>query len=382
MKINKNTFFIILLGFSFNQPLMLETELSEEQRNILLSLPADQRSNVEQKIKDQQQLKDELEETFKEYKTIIDRPEKKLLTKEEERELRDRVYGASIFASSPTTFAPSTNIPIPSDYILGPGDELVFRYYGSVTKRGQEFISRSGEIEVPLIGPINVVGLSLREAKEKISGVVEKSLIGSELSISLGAIKSIQVYVMGESYKPGAYTVSSLATVTNALYLSGGVSDLGSIRNIQVKRQGKVVGNLDLYELLIFGDTSGDLRLKPGDTVYVPVLKKTAKLDGAFRRPHRYEIKDGETVLDLINFAGGLISEAESIQKIEVYSIDKASKKRSIRTFQGYDSLEGVEAEDGVQIFAHSDYSLEPGEIELKGHVSTCVNREFLDMKY
>ena len=179
----------------------------------------------------------------------------------------NNIFGYDLFSGSPTTFAQSTNIPVPSNYIIGAGDELIFQFFGSKNQKKSSFVSRTGEVVVPFLGPLNVNGFTLDEAKNYISAQVKENLLGSEVYVTLGEVKSIQVYVLGEAYLPGAYTVSSLATVSNILYVSGGVSEIGSVRNIQIIRNGKVIRTFDLYDLLLLGDTSKDLPIRAGDSV-------------------------------------------------------------------------------------------------------------------
>ena len=163
------------------------------------------------------------------------------------------------------------------------------------------------------------------QAREVIQKKVSSELIGSEAYVTLGKLRTITVFILGEAYQPGAYKISSLSTITNALFVSGGVDVMGSVRNIQIKRGGKTFHTFDFYKLLLEGDTSFDVRLQEGDTIFIPLLKKKARVYGSFRRPHLFEIIDGDTVEDLIYFAGGLLKEALIDGKLELTRLQENS---------------------------------------------------------
>lgn len=172
-----------------------------------------------------------------------------------------RPYGYDLFAGNPSTFAPVTEIPIPSDYTLGPGDVLQIQLWGKESQNLQLPISRDGSISFPQSGPVSVAGLSFDEARQQIKKRVSEQYIGVEASVSLGELRSMRIFVLGEARNPGSYSVSSLSTMTNALYVSGGIKQNGSLRSVQHKRDGKLVGTLDLYDLLMKGDSSADTRM-------------------------------------------------------------------------------------------------------------------------
>ncbi|WP_303290687.1 SLBB domain-containing protein [Marinobacter sp. SS5-14b] len=219
-------------------------------------------------------------------------------------------YGYDLFAGSPTTFAPVTEIPVPSDYTLGPGDVLRIQLWGSENQNLELPVSRDGTISFPDSGPVAVAGLSFDEARQQIRKRVSEQYIGVEASITLGELRSMRVFVLGEARNPGSYTVSSLSTITNALYVSGGIKQNGSLRNVQHKRNGKLVGTLDLYDLLQKGDSSGDNRLQPGDVIFIPPVGKRAGIDGEVYRPALYELNGENTLAEFIQMAGGLTSQA------------------------------------------------------------------------
>ena len=215
-------------------------------------------------------------------------------------------FGYELFAGEPTTFAPANQIPVSPDYLLGPGDNLKILFYGKTNDSMSLEINRNGSVDFPQLGPVNLTGMTFADAKKLIKVRISEQMIGVQASISLGELRSIQIFVLGEAYKPGAYTVSALSTITNALFLSGGVSDIASLRNIQLKRAGKTIATLDLYELLLNGNTSDDQRLQASDVIYIPTVGKTASVDGEVRRPAIYELKGATTAQQLIKMAGGM----------------------------------------------------------------------------
>ena len=222
-----------------------------------------------------------------------------------------RPFGYDLFDRAPSTFAPMTNVPVPSDYVIGPGDELTVQLYGSQNRTLRLPVGRDGRVNFPEIGPINVVGERFNSVKESIESRVERQLIGVRASVSMGDTRTIRVFVLGEARRPGTYTISSLATMTSALYAAGGIKPIGSMRRIQLKRQGTLVRTLDLYDLLIRGDTTGDNKLEQGDVIFIPPVGSTVSVAGEVHRPAIYEVKNETTVADLVNLAGGLTPQAD-----------------------------------------------------------------------
>ena len=226
---------------------------------------------------------------------------------DEERKLA--LFGLEIFANSPSTFTPTLNIPVPANYILGPGDKLIVQLYGKQNDEYQLQIGRNGNVIIPQLGPFNIATKSFSEAKTFLSEQIKQQIIGVEVSLSMGELRTIRVFVTGESYKPGAYNVSSLSTITHALFVSGGVSEIASLRNIQLKRAGKLVQTLDLYDLLLKGDTSDDVLLQPGDAIFIPSVEKTVSIDGQVRRPAIYELKSEQSIKEVLELAGGMLAD-------------------------------------------------------------------------
>ncbi|MGY0594807.1 MAG: SLBB domain-containing protein [Paraglaciecola chathamensis] len=236
--------------------------------------------------------------------------------KDKTKELKP--FGYDLFDSSTATasFAPPTNLPVPADYILGPGDTIRVQLFGKVSEQHSLQVNNEGVIEVPDLGPMNAAGLSYNEFKQQLTQRYSEQVIGVTPNISMGELRTIQVYMVGEAYQPGAYTVSALSTITNALFSSGGINDVGSLRHIELKRAGKTVTEFDLYDLLVFGDTSKDMRLQQGDVIFIPIVKKLVSVDGEVRRPAIYEAKNNDTMASMLNIAGGLLptAAAKSLQ--------------------------------------------------------------------
>jgi polysaccharide biosynthesis/export protein len=221
-------------------------------------------------------------------------------------------FGYDLFEGAPSTFAPVSDIQVPVDYLVGPGDTLVVQVYGNQPQTYELTVERDGRVNFPKIGPIMVSGMTFDAARQSIEGHVATQLVGSRASVTMGAIRSIRVFVLGEAEKPGSYTVSGLSTMTNALFVSGGVKKIGSLRNIQLKRNGRLVSTLDLYDLLLHGDTHGDHQLLQGDVIFIPPIGPTVAVYGAVQRPAIYELKSEHTAEQAIQIAGGLAPDADS----------------------------------------------------------------------
>jgi len=220
-------------------------------------------------------------------------------------------FGYELFNQRVSTFAPGSDVPVPANYVVGPGDQLNVQLYGSQNRNLRLTVGRDGRLNFPDLGPIDVAGKSFDAVASEIESRVSRQIIGTQASVSMGIPRSIQVFVMGEARKPGAYTVSGLATMTSALYASGGINTTGSLRDIQLKRRGVTVQRLDLYELLLRGDTSADEALLSGDVVFIPPAGNTAAVSGEVRRPAIYELKGNATLAGLLDLAGGLTPEAD-----------------------------------------------------------------------
>jgi protein involved in polysaccharide export with SLBB domain len=220
-------------------------------------------------------------------------------------------FGYDLFRSVPTTFAPATDIPVPAEYVVGPGDTFEVQLIGERGGRYSLVVGRDGVVDFPELGPIAVAGMRFDAARALLERRVGEQMIGMRASVSMGALRSIQVFVLGEAERPGSYTVSGLSTITNALFVSGGVKPIGSLRNIELKRNGQTVKRLDLYDLLLAGDTSSDVRLLPGDVIFIPPVGTTVAVDGEIQRPAIYEVREGAAASEILHLAGGLTPRAD-----------------------------------------------------------------------
>ncbi len=221
-------------------------------------------------------------------------------------------FGYDLFEGSPSTFAPVSDIQVPSDYSVGPGDTIDIQLFGNDSQSYELTVERDGRINFPKLGPVMVSGMTFDAARQAIEERVAKQLIGTRVSVTMGDLRSIRVFVLGEAQKPGSYTVSGLSTMTNALFVSGGVKKIGSLRNIELKRNGHLVTTLDLYDLLLRGDNSGDRQLMQGDVIFIPPIGNTVSVYGAVRRPAIYELKSEKTAEQMIALAGGLLPDADA----------------------------------------------------------------------
>jgi polysaccharide export outer membrane protein len=221
-------------------------------------------------------------------------------------------FGYDLFKDTSSTFAPFTDVPVPSDYIVGAGDRLSVQLYGSQNRNLRLVVSRDGRINFPELGPIDVGGRTFAQVASEIEQRVARQMIGVRASVAMGDTRSIRVFVMGEAHRPGSYTISGLATMTSAIYAAGGVKPIGSLRDVQLKRNGALVRRLDLYDLLLRGDTSDDAKLLPGDVIFIPPVSATVAVDGEVQRPAIYEVTPTTTVGEVVSLAGGLTPEADS----------------------------------------------------------------------
>lgn len=224
-------------------------------------------------------------------------------------------FGYDLFDHAPSTFAPVTNVPVPEDYTLGPGDQLQIQLYGSQNRILKLTVSRDGIINLPDIGPVAVAGQTFNHVRDTLEARVERQMSGIRASVSMADTRAIRVFVLGEARNPGSFIISGLGTITSALFAAGGVRKSGSLRKIQLKRQGVVVRRLDLYDLLIRGDTRDDTKLLQGDVVFVPAVGDTVSIDGEVRRRAIYEVVNGESsIRDVLQLAGGMTPEADPVK--------------------------------------------------------------------
>lgn len=244
------------------------------------------------------------------------------------------IFGSSFFAKAPSTFAPIANAPVPADYPLGPGDQLLIRGWGTIDIDYRATIDRNGAISLPTIGTILLAGVKAGEAEAVVRAAVAKLYKGVTINVTFGQLRAITVYVVGQARRPGTYTVSSLSTLVTALFASGGPNANGSMRHVQVKRAGKLVTELDLYSFIAKGDKSADVKLLDGDTIYIPPAGGYVALVGKVNSPAVYELKAGsDTIESLLDFAGGLPVVADPRRAFLERISPEKSHPRSVQEF-------------------------------------------------
>ncbi|MGB8537892.1 MAG: SLBB domain-containing protein [Acidobacteriaceae bacterium] len=224
------------------------------------------------------------------------------------------VYGDSLFRQVPSTYAPLREVNVTPGYVLGPGDQLVLRIWGQVNLNAQLTVDRAGSIYLPQVGEIHVAGLPYSEVREHIHDAVNHIYKSFDLDVQMGQLRSIQVFVVGQARRPGTYTLSSLSTLVTALFATGGPAVQGSLRDIELRRNGQTVTHFDLYDLLIFGDMSKDASLLSGDVIYIPPVGPQAAIAGNVRIPAIFELKGATTVDQALRLAGGLSATASTLR--------------------------------------------------------------------
>ncbi len=214
-------------------------------------------------------------------------------------------YGQDLFGGVPSTFAPVQNIPVSSDYVIGPGDTLVLRAWGGIDVEMTAAVDRNGQIYIPKVGAISVAGIRAGEVEPYLHSKIARVFRNFDLNVTMGQLRSIQVYVVGQAQRPGTYTLSSLSTLVNALFASGGPSAAGSMRHIQLKRAGQLVAELDIYDFIAKGDRKSDVRLLPGDVIVIPPVGPQVAVVGTQRLQAIYELKHAEVSLSEVLEQGG-----------------------------------------------------------------------------
>lgn len=286
----------------------------------------------------------------------------------------EKVFGRDIFRTQGLTFEPNVNIATPQNYRLGPGDEVIVDVWGASEATITQKISPDGYITIPNVGPVNLNGLTVQGASERIKSNLAKIYAGlsaanvsvsTNVLVTLGQIRTIQVNVMGEAANPGTYAVSSFATVFHALYRAGGVSDLGSLRNIKVVRGGRPVAVVDVYDYILHGKSATDVRLQDGDMILVPVYETLVKAEGLVKRPMLYEMKQGEPLSALINYAGGFASSAYT-RTVTIERNDGTEK--SLATV-GEDNFINFKLQDGDKLTVGGVLDRYSNRVELTGAV-------------
>src|SRR5258705_827782 len=234
------------------------------------------------------------------------------------------------FRSAPSPFAPLIAVPVTPGYVIGPGDELLIQVWGQVTLNSRYTVDRSGSIYIPQVGTVHVAGLLFAQMHDFLKAQMARVFRNFDLNVNMGQLRSIQVFVVGQARRPGSYTISSLSTLTNALFATGGPAPQGSLRHIQLKRGGNVVVDFDLYDLLLHGDKSKDEQLSPGDVIYIPPVWPQVAVAGSVNAPAIYELKsaNSSTVGEVLELAAGMTNVA-SEQTARLERVDE-HRMRSI----------------------------------------------------
>lgn len=278
------------------------------------------------------------------------------------------IFGESLFEGVPATFAPLNYAPPGPNYSIAPGDELQITAWGKLNFSRRVIVDRSGVVTFPDVGPVTVAGLTDAEATNLLKTALGRIYKNFDLSVTLGRLHSIQIFVLGEARRPGSYTVSSLSTLVNAIFASGGPSPHGSMRGIQLRRGNKVICELDLYDLLLYGDKSQDARLEPGDVIFIPEAGPHVAIAGSVRHPAIYELKPGATLRNLLHFAEGP-SPLASTKQVHLQRIDDHSSLHVIHVSLNRKGLDTqLQSGDIIQLtplVPHFDNA-----ITLKGNVA------------
>lgn len=262
------------------------------------------------------------------------------------------LFGQSLFVQPPSTFSPADLMQVPSDYVIGPGDELHIALWGQVQADLRVIVDRSGQIYIPQVGEISVAGIHYGELETYLKNQVSRVFKNFNLTASMGRLHTIQVFVVGEARTPGTYTISALSSLVNAIFACGGPSPHGSLRDIQVRRDGKTITHFDLYDLLIKGDKSKDVQLESGDVLYIPPVGPLVAISGSVNSPAIYEITENSTLRDLIDISGDLSTVADT-SKITVDRIVDHQARKTLE-FPFDDQSRALPLKDGdiVRVFS------------------------------
>ena len=262
------------------------------------------------------------------------------------------LFGHQFFSQAPSTFAPVQDTPVPAEYVVGPGDEIMLRAWGQVDIDYRATVDRYGNFNVPTVGNVHVAGLKFSSLRDYLRTAIGRVYQNFDLDVRLGQLRSIQVFVMGQAMQPGTYTISALSTLVNALFAAGGPTPQGSLRHVQLKRNGQVAVDFDLYDLLLRGDKSRDVQLLPGDVIFIPPVGPLAAVAGNVNVPAIYELKGPTSLEDLLQLAGGLASTAYG-QKVNLERIiNRESRRIAEFPLDAAGRMRPVQDGDLVRVFA------------------------------
>ena len=283
------------------------------------------------------------------------------LTEDEQQQ----VFGRNIFRSKKLTFEASANLTTPANYVLGIGDKLLINIWGATQNSFETVITADGYVVIASVGPIKLAGLTVERAKAVLKSKLGAHYGGTNIDFSLVDVRSVQVQVMGEVVTPGTYTLSGLSSAFNALYKAGGISEIGSLRDIKVYRNGKVVSTIDVYDFILHGNSAENVRLEDNDVIIVGAYNNLVQVEGSVKRPMWYELKNGETVADLITFAGNFTGNAYK-KKLRVSR--KSGTEYSVHTVNE-ERMSSFQLSDGDQVYVDSIRARYMNRVEVKGAV-------------
>lgn len=276
-----------------------------------------------------------------------------------------RVFGRNIFNNKALTFEPQMNMPTPQNYVLGPGDLLVVDVYGASQDALKLTVSPDGDITIPGFGPIQVSGYTVANAQSKIQRKLGDYYQNSSIKTSLGQTRTIMVNVMGEVRTPGTYTLSAFATVFHALYRAGGINSLGTLRNIKVFRQGRLITVVDVYEFILNGRLAGNVRLQDNDVIQVGAYDCIVEVEGHVKRPMAYEMREDESIATLMKYCGGFAGDA---YKKSLRVERRNGQMKSVHNVEEFE-LSSFKVEDGDEITVEGIYDRYENMVEIKGAV-------------
>ena len=276
-----------------------------------------------------------------------------------------QVFGRDIFNNKNLTFEPQMNIATPQNYVLGPGDKLIIDIYGASQESLSLTVSPEGDITVPECGPIHVSGLTVSSAQARIKSRLGEYFSSSDIKTTVGQTRTILVNVMGEVKTPGTYTLSAFATVFHAIYMAGGISDLGTLRNIKVFRQGRLITVVDIYEYILNGRLAGNVRLQENDVIQVGAYDCIVDIVGQVKRPMAYEMRKDESLATLLRYSGGFASDAN---KESIRILRKSSKMKSIFNIEEFD-FANFKVADGDSVLVDAIFDRYENMVEVKGSV-------------
>lgn len=279
----------------------------------------------------------------------------------------DQIFGRNIFNTKNLTFEPSINIATPLNYRLGPGDEVIIDIWGASENTIRQQISPDGTINIGELGPLYLSGMTVEKAQNFLTRELRKiySDTNNQIRVTLGNTRTIQINVMGEVVQPGTYALSAFSTVFHALYRAGGVNDIGSLRKVQLVRNGKKIATIDVYDFIMHGKSQDDIRLEEGDVVIVPAYESLVQISGNVKRPMRYEMKKGESLETLIEYAGGFTSDAytKSLRMVR-----QNGKEYQVNTIDDKDYA-SYKLSDGDMVTAEAILDRFTNKLEIRGAV-------------